>query len=689
MKYRMSSWYWKLLAWVMAAVCLVFGFWAAYITLTCVQMGVYEEGKTYQQTSFCRDRVNSAGGDIIAQFRRDPEYKDWKSLLKNTDLRFILLEEKTGDVVASCVTGLEIHVPKNLKNNAYLSQSNYLLELGVPGSMFETVYVIDHYFNSTWSGDQSYWYLEGAVETPAPVDQPVEAQEDTMYQILYLLPRGLSAGKSDSIARGFEIYRVWNSWKEEAPVVLAACVLGMLLSMTVLGTQAGRRPGQETIICTWFDRVWLEVILAVSFLAVLGVTLPFVGLFESCYNYFLTWQELQMLIVLCDAGAVACGLLTLGCLLTIITRLKARHLLRSTLICRLLIWAWKWIRKPVSYVADTMRRGFCSLGMVPLAVLSILGVLFVELLLFIWLVNSYEPAGPLVILILFNLFIALAMVWTAAQMKKLQQAANALAEGDLEHHLDTAGMYWHFREHGENLNAIAGGMNKAVEQRMRSENLKTELITNVSHDIKTPLTSIVNYVDLLQKPHSEAEGIQYLEVLQRQSRRLKKLTEDLVEASKASTGNIPVELEPLNVMELLNQAVEEYRERLELSRLEIVTGVRGDLRVLADGKLLWRVMDNLLSNVTKYAMEGTRVYVTAVKQQEQVLIAVKNISRDSLESDASSLTERFVRGDASRHTEGSGLGLNIAQSLVRLQNGTFTVTVDGDLFKVEIGLPAV
>jgi len=183
--------------------------------------------------------------------------------------------------------------------------------------------------------------------------------------------------------------------------------------------------------------------------------------------------------------------------------------------------------------------------------------------------------------------------------------------------------------------------------------------------------------------------VQYLEVLNRQSQRLKKLTENLVEASKASAGVLPVELVPTSVTELLNQAVAEYRERLETGKLETVLDLRGDLTVMADGKHMWRIMDNLLNNVVKYAMPGTRVYVTAEKQGGRVLIAVKNISRDPLNMDSEELMERFVRGDTARHTEGSGLGLNIARSLTALQHGTFTLTIDGDFFKAEIGLQSV
>jgi K+-sensing histidine kinase KdpD len=230
-------------------------------------------------------------------------------------------------------------------------------------------------------------------------------------------------------------------------------------------------------------------------------------------------------------------------------------------------------------------------------------------------------------------------------------------------------------------------MNKAVEQRIKSERLKTELITNVSHDIKTPLTSIINYVDLLQKPHTEAEEIQYLEVLDRQSKRLKKLTENLVEASKASTGNMAVHAEPTSVTELINQSLEEYRERLEAGKLSPVVELQEQLTVMADGKLMWRVLDNLLNNVVKYAMPGTRVYVTARRQGEQVILAVKNISAQELNVSADELLERFVRGDESRNTEGNGLGLNIARSLMEVQKGNLELYVDGDLFKVVLTLP--
>ena len=218
--------------------------------------------------------------------------------------------------------------------------------------------------------------------------------------------------------------------------------------------------------------------------------------------------------------------------------------------------------------------------------------------------------------------------------------------------------------------------------------MKTELITNVSHDLKTPLTSIVSYVDLLKKEELPEKAAEYVEVLDRQSARLKKLTEDLVEASKASTGNLHVALESVDLGEFLEQAQAEYAARLLSAELEVVVQPpAGPLLARSDGRYLWRIMDNLLGNACKYAMSGTRVYLAAERREDRAVLSVKNISRERLNISADELMERFVRGDSSRNTEGSGLGLSIAQSLAALMGGKLELTVDGDLFKAEVFLP--
>lgn len=285
-----------------------------------------------------------------------------------------------------------------------------------------------------------------------------------------------------------------------------------------------------------------------------------------------------------------------------------------------------------------------------------------------------------------NFVLLIVFCSIAAQWQKLSRASKQLSAGNLEYKVDTRRMFRSFRQHGEDLNNISEGIAIALNQKMKSERLRTELITNVSHDIKTPLTSIINYVDLLKKEELTGQASVYIEVLDRQSRRLKKLTEDLVEASKASTGNIHCSLACTDIVELVQQAVGEYEEKLAASQLEAVINAPENEIVygLVDGNLMWRVLSNLLSNACKYSQPNTRVYIQIKQNADLVFITVKNISRDQLNIDPDELMERFVRGDSSRSTEGSGLGLNIARSLVELQKGKFFLSIDGDLFKAQI-----
>ncbi len=259
-----------------------------------------------------------------------------------------------------------------------------------------------------------------------------------------------------------------------------------------------------------------------------------------------------------------------------------------------------------------------------------------------------------------------------------------MAEGNLQYKMNTSLMILNFREQGENLNRIAQGINTAVEQRMKSEHLKTELITNVSHDLKTPLTSIINYADLIAAESGNSEKVEeYSNVLLRQSKRLKKLLDDLMEASKATTGNLEVTLQPCEIDVLLTQAVGEYEQRFEEKELKLITKQPEEqIRVMADGRHLWRVFDNLLGNICKYALEGSRVYLTVEEKESQVNIIFRNMSKYVLEVSGEELQERFVRGDKSRHMEGNGLGLSIAKSLMDLQGGQMEIITDGDLFKV-------
>ena len=281
------------------------------------------------------------------------------------------------------------------------------------------------------------------------------------------------------------------------------------------------------------------------------------------------------------------------------------------------------------------------------------------------------------------------VIRTVRQLKTLQTAAQKLAAGDLTYTVDTEKMYPVLKEHGDDLNAVSVGMSRAVNERMKSERFKTELITNVSHDLKTPLTSIVSYVDLLKKEPIESEAArEYIEVLDRQSQKLKKLTTDLMDASKASSGALPVNLEKIDLGELLRQSAGEYTEKFAAANITPVLNVpEEETYVTADGRLLWRVLDNLLGNAVKYAQSGTRLYLELTPGETETVLTLKNISREPLNIPAEELMERFVRGDGSRHTDGSGLGLSIANSLMELMGGKLTLTLDGDLFKAALVFP--
>ena len=309
------------------------------------------------------------------------------------------------------------------------------------------------------------------------------------------------------------------------------------------------------------------------------------------------------------------------------------------------------------------------------------------------LFESHSTGLYFLLLFAFNGFTLLSICRWTLQWQDLRQGAQAIVKGNPELRIDTAGMklFPDLRAHAEALNDLGSAINTAVDARLRSERMKAELITNVSHDLKTPLTSIINYVDLLKKEDIQGEKAQeYIEVLDRKSQRLKKLTEDLVEASKASTGTLTVNAERLGMGQLVDQALGEYNAKFEAANLTLLSTLPPqELYVKADGRHVWRILDNLLGNCVKYAMPGTRVYLELLKWDGNVIFSLKNVSASQLNVPPEELMERFVRGDESRTTEGSGLGLSIARSLTEVQGGSFRLSIDGDLFKASVSFPEV
>lgn len=426
---------------------------------------------------------------------------------------------------------------------------------------------------------------------------------------------------------------------------------------------AGHWQGFEGIHLTWFDKIPLDL-MAVVFM------LP-IGFFVGYFNY-----SSSIAVALWGAAVLNCVFLFL---ITFVTRCKAGTVLKNNVIWYAIRLLWRILKAIGRWIGHLVR----SIPVIWRTALVILAAF-----IFALAIGSNMSVLSLPMLLLY-LLLAVFALYIAIGFATLQRGSKALAEGDYSKPVDTRFLRGDLKRCGENLNKVQQGVQRAVDERLRSERMKTELITNVSHDIKTPLTSIVNYVDLLKKEDIDNPKAQeYLEVLDRQSKRLKKLTEDLVEASKASSGVIPVDCQPTNVNVLLSQLEGEYEERLQKAELTmIVHPAAGDPVVLADGKLLSRVMDNLMNNIGKYAMPGTRVYAAAAADEKESTISIKNVSRNELNVSADELMERFVRGDSSRHTEGSGLGLSIAKSLVELQGGRFELSIDGDLFRADISLP--
>lgn len=428
---------------------------------------------------------------------------------------------------------------------------------------------------------------------------------------------------------------------------------------------AGHWPGREGIHLTWLDKIPADLWAAVLVCA-----------FSAGWDtFYMEWGRIWFCVAMIP--------FVLLFLCVFATQCKAGTIIRGTVIARVLRLLWRVLRGLAVWLWH-IGRGLPLVWKTALVGLVIAGG---EFLLY---VNDFY-------LVRYNIFLALKIVElltllaVALNLRTLEKNGQRLAEGDLTTPVDTRRLFGAFRRYGQAMNRLQSGMENAVQEQMRAEWMKTELITNVSHDIKTPLTSIVNYVDLLKKEDIPSPiAREYIAVLDRQSKRLKKLTEDLVEASKASSGALPVDLQPTDVNVLFSQIVGEYQDRLADCHLTLVAQPpEGQPVVAADSKLLSRVMDNLVSNICKYAMPETRVYVSGTVAGGQMTLSFKNVSRAELNISPDELMERFVRGDASRHTEGSGLGLSIAQSLVQLMGGTFRLSIDADLFRADVTLPLV
>ena len=523
------------------------------------------------------------------------------------------------------------------------------------------------------------------------------------------------------------------TWRTQLMVGLGVSLLVFALLAVYLCCAAGRKPGTDVVRAGGLNRIPLDLY---AFLVVLGVGCIGVVFVEEA-DYLLELERTLALTIV-GYGGYCCALMIVGFCFAFAAQVKTPEYFwwRNSLCGRVwhlfvlvCCWCWKqwlrvwhWLPKAVRWVWNLAARIFRACWKLVLwtwnLVMGILGTVWgfvarwgkacgrwigrmygmlplvwqwlvaIPLLFFLLLINigSASPAG----ILLRMGIVLLATVYLASAFGTLLAGARRMCDGDMGTKVDDKMLVGCFREFADSLNGLSDAALVAAREQLKSERMRTELITNVSHDIKTPLTSIINYVDLLQYPHTPEQEKEYLAVLSRQSARMKKLIDDLMEMSKAASGSLPVEITQVDAGEAINQALGEFADKLAAADLTpVFRQPEEPILMMADGRLAWRAMSNLLSNAVKYALPGTRLYIDLSRAGNSVMISMKNISREQLNVSADELMERFVRGDTSRNTEGSGLGLNIAKSLMELQKGQLQLLVDGDLFKATLIFPGV
>ena len=491
----------------------------------------------------------------------------------------------------------------------------------------------------------------------------IRNKQEKTYSVSVFVSRDTTANDAYRFAAKLSDFAY--GYKDKAIAVTVVFVLLGIALYAFLLTAAGWTTYADGPVCRGWHRIPLDLSCVIFFLLALILFAIGTDLFSGAE---LPW-------LLCLLIPAAC-ILFLCFTESLAVRIKTHSIKESLLIIKV----FRLLKKGFFLVADNFHI-LWKVG-IYYVVTAILTCLLIVVL-------HDAPEILLIIYILFKLIELPLLVLCALNVDTLQKGAKDLANGNTNKPVSGLLLFGEFKKQADSLNAINAGINKAVAERMKSESMKTELITNVSHDLKTPLTSIVNYVDLLKKEDVQnPQAKEYIDVIDRQAQRLKKLTTDIVDASKAATGTIPMAPEPTDLGVLLHQVCGEYEDKLKAGGLIPVLSTDGaPCLIYADGKLLWRVFDNLMNNICKYAMAGTRVYLSLSGDGNAAEATFRNISGQPLNISPEELTERFVRGDASRNTEGSGLGLSISKSLTENMGGQFRIDIDGDLFKVTVRFP--
>lgn len=570
-----------------------------------------------------------------------------------------------------------------LEGYAYDEKGKFLRQYNEAGDLYLIRFDAD--------GTPYIEYHPAGDETAEPdsIPAPVESEHEMIYHVSYVTETTENAyyitgyvrdsfQAADKYANVRNVVHERYRFRYAFPAAAGGCALLGLVCLIYLVACAGYHPGVEQAEGSVFEKIPFDVFTA-------GIVVLGAG-FSLLLNeiYFSSRDNAVTAMGFVGTATVLYGLLVLWFMVSTAVRIRTGTIIRQNVGIIVLRWCWIWLKKAQRSVRDLLS----DLPMFWQAAAFLAGYLILHLFSLYLL---YETRGEMAFgLMIFLDFLAFGVICVVIwDLHILGQGGKKMAEGDLTDKIPEHKLIGCFRKHAQHLNSLGDGMNKAVEERLKSERFRTELIANVSHDLRTPLTSIINYTDLLSKLDLQDEQAkEYIDVLARQSARLRKLTEDVLEASKATTGNIKTVKERMDLRVLIEQIEGEFTERLEEKDLQLIHSISDKpLYILADGRSLWRVMDNLFSNICKYAMEGTRVYLNALSLDGEIILMLRNISAVQLNISADELMERFVQGDRSRNTEGSGLGLSIAQSLTALQDGRMELQIDGDLFKVTLVFP--
>ena len=581
--------------------------------------------------------------EILTDLNEDTEFKTengyiyYKTYLENRNFKFLIIDNKTNTAITNLTQTMRTDSVDNFKeelskNSYYWNYENKEVKTNISNLSIEDIKYVYQYKTLEENYDCTIY---------TSINEDVTQFHDDYYN-------------------SYITYKICTNSVKTAIINIMITIVLVIVSAILITIYAGRKRNFKEIQLELIDKIPLEIILVAMFIPFIMLLLLGIELSYSL-NIATIIGNIGILIIMYSIALISYE--------SIVRRIKTSTILKNTIIYRLC----KWIKNGIKNIFNNF-----SLAAKIIVILACM-------LIFTLVFSNWGFTG-IILLIAMYVFVFKYYFDNITKFLNIKNTVKKIYEGDTKVRLQENEYTGVLKELCIYVNDIAGGFTNAIDKSLKSERMKTELITNVSHDIKTPLTSIINYVDLLKKedmPNEKAK--EYLDILEQKSQRLKRLTEDLIEASKASSGNIKLDMKKINVNELIKQISGEFEDKFKNKNLDLNIEIpKEDVFILADSRYLYRVMENMYTNIEKYAMENSRVYVDLLEENKKVKIEIKNISKEKLNISANELMERFVRGESSRNTEGSGLGLSIAQSLTKLQKGEFGIYLDGDLFKVII-----